>query len=70
MLSGNPPADADEKLSVYLTESERVQTINQEVYMITDSFGNSKLSNALIEKKLGLSATARNWNTITKLSCL
>lgn len=32
--------------------------------------GRSKLTNALIEKQLGVSATARNWNTITKLLTL
>ena len=32
-----------------------------------DGMGRSKLTNALIERKLGVKATARNWNTVTKL---
>jgi uncharacterized protein (DUF1697 family) len=35
-----------------------------------DGQGRSKLTNAVIEKKLGTRATARNWNTITKLAAL
>jgi uncharacterized protein (DUF1697 family) len=30
--------------------------------------GTSKLTNVLIEKKLGVTGTARNWNTVTKLA--
>jgi uncharacterized protein (DUF1697 family) len=32
--------------------------------------GNSKLTNALIERKLGVAGTARNWNTVLKLAAL
>jgi uncharacterized protein (DUF1697 family) len=32
--------------------------------------GRSKLTNALIERKLGTRATARNWNTVMKLAAL
>jgi uncharacterized protein (DUF1697 family) len=35
-----------------------------------DGAGRSKLTNALIEKKLGTRGTARNWNTVTKLAAL
>ena len=35
-----------------------------------DGQGRSKLTNAVIEKKLGTRATARNWNTVTKLASL
>jgi uncharacterized protein (DUF1697 family) len=30
--------------------------------------GPSKLTNALIERKLGTSGTARNWNTVRKIA--
>jgi uncharacterized protein (DUF1697 family) len=33
-----------------------------------DGLGTSKLSNAVIEKKLGVASTARNWNVTTKLA--
>ncbi len=32
-----------------------------------DGLGRSKLTNALIEKKLGTCVTARNWNTVLKI---
>ena len=35
-----------------------------------DGIGRSKLTNALIEKKLGTRATGRNWNTVLKLQAL
>ena len=35
-----------------------------------DGIGRSKLTAAIIEKKLGTRGTARNWNTVLKLSAL
>lgn len=35
-----------------------------------DGIGNSKLTSALIEKKLGTRGTGRNWNTVLKLDAL
>ena len=35
-----------------------------------DGIGRSKLTNAMIEKKLGSRGTARNWNTVLKLRAL
>ncbi len=35
-----------------------------------DGIGRSKLTSALIEKKLGTRGTARNWNTLLKLAAL
>jgi uncharacterized protein (DUF1697 family) len=35
-----------------------------------DGAGSSKLTNAVIEKKLGTRGTARNWNTVMKLAAL
>ncbi|HJT05309.1 MAG TPA: hypothetical protein VJ747_00175 [Stellaceae bacterium] len=35
-----------------------------------EGYGRSKLSNAAIEKALGLRATTRNWNTVNRLYAL
>ena len=35
-----------------------------------EGMGKSKLTNALIERKLGVAGTARNWNTVLKLATL
>ena len=43
----------------------------REVYIhYRDGIGRSRLTNALIEKKLGTRATGRNWNTVLKLQAL
>lgn len=40
-----------------------------EVYVHTpDGYGTSKLNGALIERRLGVLSTTRNWNTVTTLS--
>jgi uncharacterized protein (DUF1697 family) len=44
---------------------------DREVYLhVPDGYGTSKLGNAFFEKRLGVSATTRNWNTVTKLFSL
>lgn len=35
-----------------------------------DGIGESKFTNALIDRKLGASGTARNWNTVQKIAAL
>jgi uncharacterized protein (DUF1697 family) len=35
-----------------------------------DGIGTSRLTNALIEKRLGTRDTARTWNTVLKLDAL
>ena len=47
---------------------EVIKPSGRELFMYyPDGQGRSKLTNALIEKKLGMRGTARNWNTVTKL---
>ena len=50
---------------------ERVAVSGREAYLhYPDGAGRSKLTNVLIEKKLGVRGTARNWNTVGKLAAL
>ena len=35
-----------------------------------DGIGRSRLTNAVLEKKLGIRGTARNWNTVLKIAAL
>lgn len=83
VISRNPfPREAENdpgRLIVVFLEREPSATIEspgtevihsgkRELYIYyPDGRGTSKLTNALIEKKLGQRATARNWNTVTKL---
>jgi uncharacterized protein (DUF1697 family) len=50
---------------------EKVHLDGRHLYLYyPDGAGRSKLTNALIEKRLDVSGTARNWNTVTKLAAL
>jgi uncharacterized protein (DUF1697 family) len=47
---------------------EQVKLSGQQLYLVyPDGIGESKLTSALIEKKLGVPGTARNWNTAQKI---
>jgi uncharacterized protein (DUF1697 family) len=47
---------------------ETFRTGDRHLYMVyPDGMGTSKLTNAVIERKLAMRATARNWNTVLKL---
>jgi uncharacterized protein (DUF1697 family) len=48
---------------------ERVKQVGQVLYLVyPDGIGESKLTAALIEKKIGVAGTARNWNTAQKIA--
>jgi uncharacterized protein (DUF1697 family) len=50
---------------------ERIQAKGKELYAVyPDGVGRSKLTNALIERKLAVRGTGRNWNTVLKLAAL
>jgi uncharacterized protein (DUF1697 family) len=50
---------------------ERVELDGRMLYAVyPDGVGHSRLTAAMIEKKLGASATGRNWNTVLKLAAL
>lgn len=48
---------------------ERIRAVGRHLYLVyPDGMGKSKLTNVVIEKTLGMRGTARNWNTVRKLS--
>lgn len=50
---------------------ERVDAAGRHAYLVyPDGIGTSKLTTAVIERALGTTGTARNWNTVTKLQSL
>jgi len=64
-LSAQPEDPA--ALDAY-TGPEEMRLLGRELYIYYgEGMGRSKLTNTLIERKLGVKATARNWNTVTKL---
>jgi uncharacterized protein (DUF1697 family) len=66
------PKDRDaEALHAAITGRETFRVRGREAYFFyPDGVGRSRLTHALIEKKLGTSGTARNWNTVLKLAAL
>lgn len=63
------PAAADVKsLQAAIRGPEIVRAEDRQAYIVyPDGVGRSKLTAALIERKLGTRGTARNWNTVLKL---
>ena len=58
-------------LQASIVGTEVARGKGREIYIhYPDGQGRSKLTNAVIEKKLATRATARNWNTVMKLASL
>jgi len=67
-LSDAPPKTAVKVLKPLATGRERVRILNREIYLYCpDGYGNTKLSNNAVEKKLSVVATTRNWRTVNTL---
>jgi len=67
-LSDAPPKTAVKVLKPLATGRERVRILNREIYLYCpDGYGNIKLSNNAVEKKLSVVATTRNWRTVNTL---
>jgi uncharacterized protein (DUF1697 family) len=70
-LKGPPAATAVKALRDGYKGPETFHVIGRDAYLIyPEGMGRSKLTNALIERKLGVACTARNWNTALKLAAL
>src|SRR6266446_8529586 len=70
-LATRPDRSALEDLQKSYAGPEEFYLVGQELYIYyPNGIGRSKLSNALIEKKLKTMGTGRNWNTILQLQKL
>ena len=70
-LKSAPSDDAVSALQQAIKGREVVRAQGREAYIVyPDGIGRSRLTIALIEKKLGTKGTARNWNTALKLQAL
>lgn len=49
---------------------ETIRADGLQLYIVSPDIGTSRLTNVLLEKKLGTRGTARNWNTVLKLATL
>jgi uncharacterized protein (DUF1697 family) len=67
-LSGEPDAEAVKKLEAADLGDDRVAFAGREIYVLyANGMGRSELAKQLGRAKLGVAATDRNWNTVTKL---
>ena len=67
-LSAKPSAKVVRELSKVDVAPEQFVVSAREIYAwYPNGFQRAKLGNVLSEQRLGVAATARNWNTVTKL---
>jgi uncharacterized protein (DUF1697 family) len=67
-LTATPDAAAIKKLDPDRSPGDEYQVIGREIYLrLSNGMGRSKLTNAYFDTKLGVTSTARNWRTTTKL---
>ncbi len=67
-LSGAPPADATDRLQPLAAPAEQLSIVGSVIYLYCPAgYGQTKLANGTIEKKLGVGATTRNWQTVNTL---
>jgi uncharacterized protein (DUF1697 family) len=68
-LAAKPDPDRLRGLRRESFEPERFEVVVEDVYLFfPDGYGRSKLSNALLERRLGVPATTRNWRTVAALA--
>jgi uncharacterized protein (DUF1697 family) len=67
-LADDPPKNALELLQPLAAGGEQVRIVDRAVYLYCpNGYGNTKLTNTTLEKKLGCGATTRNWKTTKTL---
>jgi uncharacterized protein (DUF1697 family) len=67
-LSGEPDAAARDKLEALDCPPDELALAGREIYILyANGSGRSELAQQLGRAKLGVTATDRNWNTVTKL---
>ncbi|HEY5008923.1 MAG TPA: DUF1697 domain-containing protein [Caulobacteraceae bacterium] len=70
-LKAAPADGALEALRAAIKEPEEVEIVGRDAYLVYPAgIGRSKLTIGIIEKKLGVRGTGRNWNTVLKLAAM
>jgi uncharacterized protein (DUF1697 family) len=68
-LVAKPGKDAAARIAKAYAGPEEIRIDGDAVYITyPNGIGTSKLTNVFLEKQLGVVGTARNWNTVVKLS--
>ena len=66
-LSGTPANEVKGSFGVYSNDSEYARIGQREIYIYAANYTKTHFSNSYIERKLGCTATTRNWATVNKL---
>jgi uncharacterized protein (DUF1697 family) len=70
-LKDAPSATAVAELNAAIKGREVARAVGKQAYIVyPDGIGRSRLTSAIIEKKLGTRGTGRNWNTVLKIAAL
>ncbi len=70
-LKDAPAATHVRALQAAVSGREVLRTDGAHAYVVyPDGVGRSRLTHALIERKLGTRGTGRNWNTVLRLAAL
>jgi uncharacterized protein (DUF1697 family) len=70
-LKSAPPAKDVRAFQAAIEGPETMRSDGAHLYVVYPAgIGRSKLTHTLIEKKLGIRGTGRNWNTVLKLAAL
>ncbi|NDC41905.1 MAG: DUF1697 domain-containing protein [Chitinophagia bacterium] len=67
-LSEEPDETKLPLLQAALKPDEEMAIRGRDIYFLTPAYGETKLSNAFIEKELGVAGTARNWATVSRVA--
>jgi uncharacterized protein (DUF1697 family) len=67
-LSAEPEPAKAEALLAQSFDPDQIWISGREAYLWCPSMPDSKLTYAFVERQLGVTATARNWNTVVKLA--
>lgn len=69
VLKNEPDPRTVEELKAAIKGPEIVEAVGRQLYIAyLDGIGRSKLTGALIERRLGTRGTGRNWNTVLKIA--
>lgn len=69
ILAEAPSREGIDRLAATISETDEYRIAGQEVYLLfRQGAGKTLFTNNLLEKKLGVAATTRNWQTITTLA--
>ena len=67
-LAQKPDAGLVRTLDGHTSEPDEFRVLGREIFVYCPAgYGTTKLNNAFFERRLKTAATARNWNTVTKL---